>query len=126
MLQSVTSSWPSSSIAFRSSGGGAKAIICVTCARVIRSRRAMSDGQPAGRRSRIADKPLAQRLHPRPDLAEEKFCEHFPESCAHFGCKRLRVFRLSNYHQQYLAKNPGGYCGLGGTGVGCPIGLGAE
>jgi len=29
------------------------------------------------------------------------------------------------YHQQYLAKNPGGYCGLGGTGVACPIGLGA-
>ncbi|MEZ4385328.1 MAG: peptide-methionine (S)-S-oxide reductase MsrA [Nannocystaceae bacterium] len=27
------------------------------------------------------------------------------------------------YHQQYLAKNPGGYCGLAGTGVGCPIGL---
>ena len=25
------------------------------------------------------------------------------------------------YHQQYLAKNPGGYCGLGGTGVSCPI-----
>ena len=28
------------------------------------------------------------------------------------------------YHQQYLHKNPGGYCGLGGTGVSCPIGLG--
>ena len=28
------------------------------------------------------------------------------------------------YHQQYLAKNPGGYCGLGGTGVACPIGVG--
>ncbi|AWN44457.1 peptide-methionine (S)-S-oxide reductase MsrA [Methylobacterium durans] len=28
------------------------------------------------------------------------------------------------YHQQYLAKNPGGYCGLGGTGVSCPIGTG--
>ncbi|OAS24701.1 peptide-methionine (S)-S-oxide reductase MsrA [Methylobacterium platani] len=28
------------------------------------------------------------------------------------------------YHQQYLAKNPGGYCGLGGTGVSCPVGLG--
>ena len=27
------------------------------------------------------------------------------------------------YHQQYLAKNPGGYCGLGGTGMSCPIGL---
>jgi peptide-methionine (S)-S-oxide reductase len=29
------------------------------------------------------------------------------------------------YHQQYLAKNPGGYCGLGGTGVSCPVGAGA-
>lgn len=28
------------------------------------------------------------------------------------------------YHQQYLAKNPGGYCGIGGTGVSCPIGTG--
>ena len=28
------------------------------------------------------------------------------------------------YHQQYLAKNPNGYCGLGGTGVSCPIGVG--
>ncbi|MBB4199913.1 peptide-methionine (S)-S-oxide reductase [Rhodoblastus sphagnicola] len=28
-----------------------------------------------------------------------------------------------NHHQQYLAKNPGGYCGLGGSGVSCPIGL---
>jgi peptide-methionine (S)-S-oxide reductase len=28
------------------------------------------------------------------------------------------------YHQQYLAKNPGGYCGVGGTGVSCPIGVG--
>jgi peptide-methionine (S)-S-oxide reductase len=27
------------------------------------------------------------------------------------------------YHQQYLAKNPGGYCGIGGTGVSCPVGL---
>jgi peptide-methionine (S)-S-oxide reductase len=30
------------------------------------------------------------------------------------------------YHQQYLAKNPRGYCGLAGTGVSCPVGLGAE
>jgi len=29
------------------------------------------------------------------------------------------------YHQQYLAKNPSGYCGIGGTGVTCPIGIGA-
>lgn len=30
------------------------------------------------------------------------------------------------YHQAYLAKNPGGYCGIGGTGVTCPIGVGVE
>ena len=30
-----------------------------------------------------------------------------------------------DYHQQYLAKNPMGYCGLGGTGVSCPVGTGA-
>ena len=29
-----------------------------------------------------------------------------------------------DYHQQYLAKNPAGWCGLGGTGVSCPIGVG--
>jgi peptide-methionine (S)-S-oxide reductase len=33
-------------------------------------------------------------------------------------------FYAEEYHQQYLAKNPGGYCGLGGTGVACPIGTG--
>jgi peptide-methionine (S)-S-oxide reductase len=31
-----------------------------------------------------------------------------------------------DYHQQYLAKNPDGYCGVGGTGVVCPIGVGVE
>jgi peptide-methionine (S)-S-oxide reductase len=31
-----------------------------------------------------------------------------------------------DYHQQYLSKNPGGYCGLGGTGVSCPVGLFAK
>ncbi|MGI9463899.1 MAG: peptide-methionine (S)-S-oxide reductase MsrA [Aestuariivirgaceae bacterium] len=31
-----------------------------------------------------------------------------------------------DYHQQYLAKNPGGYCGLGGTGVVCPAGIGVD
>jgi peptide-methionine (S)-S-oxide reductase len=33
-------------------------------------------------------------------------------------------FYAEDYHQQYLAKNPGGYCGIGGTGVTCPIGIG--
>lgn len=33
-------------------------------------------------------------------------------------------YYAEDYHQQYLSKNPGGYCGIGGTGVSCPIGLG--
>jgi peptide-methionine (S)-S-oxide reductase len=32
-------------------------------------------------------------------------------------------YYAEDYHQQYLAKNPGGYCGIGGTGVSCPVGL---
>jgi len=32
-------------------------------------------------------------------------------------------FFAEDYHQQYLSKNPGGYCGLGGTGVTCPVGV---
>ncbi len=33
-------------------------------------------------------------------------------------------YYAEDYHQQYLAKNPAGYCGIGGTGVACPVGLG--
>ena len=32
-------------------------------------------------------------------------------------------YYAEDYHQQYLSKNPAGYCGLGGTGVSCPIGI---
>ncbi|MFP5348896.1 MAG: peptide-methionine (S)-S-oxide reductase MsrA [Gammaproteobacteria bacterium] len=35
-------------------------------------------------------------------------------------------YYAEEYHQQYLAKNPGGYCGLGGTGVACATGLGVD
>jgi peptide-methionine (S)-S-oxide reductase len=34
-------------------------------------------------------------------------------------------YYAEEYHQQYLAKNPNGYCGLGGTGVSCPVGIAA-
>ena len=33
-------------------------------------------------------------------------------------------YYAEDYHQQYLAKNPDGYCGIGGTGVACPVGAG--
>jgi peptide-methionine (S)-S-oxide reductase len=35
-------------------------------------------------------------------------------------------YYAEEYHQQYLAKNPNGYCGLGGTGVSCPVDLAVE
>ena len=35
-------------------------------------------------------------------------------------------FYAESYHQQYLAKNPNGYCGIGGTGVSCPVGTGVS
>ncbi|MEO0363183.1 MAG: peptide-methionine (S)-S-oxide reductase MsrA [Pseudomonadota bacterium] len=35
-------------------------------------------------------------------------------------------YYAEDYHQQYLAKNPGGYCGIGGTGVTCPVGVGVD
>jgi peptide-methionine (S)-S-oxide reductase len=37
-----------------------------------------------------------------------------------------KFWYAEEYHQQYLAKNPDGYCGVGGTGVSCPVGLGTD
>jgi peptide-methionine (S)-S-oxide reductase len=42
------------------------------------------------------------------------------------GAGGNRFYYAEDYHQQYLAKNPSGYCGLGGTGVACPIGVGVQ
>ena len=40
--------------------------------------------------------------------------------------KAKEFYYAEDYHQQYLHKNPNGYCGMGGTGVSCPIGLGKK
>jgi peptide-methionine (S)-S-oxide reductase len=40
--------------------------------------------------------------------------------------ERPTFYFAEDYHQQYLAKNPNGYCGLGGTGVSCPVGVGVN
>jgi len=53
-------------------------------------------------------------------------------SAARFGSITTEIlpapefYYAEDYHQQYLAKNPGGYCGLGGTGVSCPVGVAAR
>ena len=49
---------------------------------------------------------------------------HFRRNLGHFA-REPWLFLGRNYsHQQCLSKNPGGYCGIGGTGVSCPVGLG--
>jgi peptide-methionine (S)-S-oxide reductase len=50
-------------------------------------------------------------------------------TAAGYGCITTEIlpapefYYAEEYHQQYLAKNPGGYCGVGGTGVACPAGI---
>ena len=65
-------------------------------------------------------------------LAQESRAEYAPRlAAAGYGAITTEIvaapefYYAEDYHQQYLAKNPNGYCGLGGTGVSCPIGTGA-
>ena len=69
-----------------------------------------------------------------PEQAEtvEKSQQMFQQALSAKGLGRITTevapagefFYAETYHQQYLAKNPNGYCGLQGTGVSCPIGVG--
>ncbi len=65
------------------------------------------------------DEAVATRDHYAKQLAEAGFGSPTTE-VAEAG----PFYYAEDYHQQYLAKNPGGYCGLGGTGVACPVGTG--
>jgi peptide-methionine (S)-S-oxide reductase len=66
--------------------------------------------------------------------AAERTCDAFQKELrvAGFGAITTEVepapefYYAEEYHQQYLAKNPDGYCGLGGTGVSCPVGIAAS
>jgi peptide-methionine (S)-S-oxide reductase len=63
--------------------------------------------------------------------AAETSRDAYEQSLADAGLGRITTellpapefYYAEDYHQQYLAKNPGGYCGLGGTGVSCPVGV---
>jgi peptide-methionine (S)-S-oxide reductase len=76
-------------------------------------------------RSAIYTTGEAQRL--AADASRERFQQELAK--AGFGEITTEIaeagpfYYAEPYHQQYLAKNPNGYCGLGGTGVACPVGL---
>lgn len=69
---------------------------------------------------------------PEQKAAAEKSLAMYQEALAQSGYGDITTeildapefYYAEDYHQQYLAKNPGGYCGLGGTNVSCPIGVG--
>ena len=68
---------------------------------------------------------------PEQRAAAEASRERYSGALAHAGYGRITTeiaeagpfYYAEEYHQQYLARNPNGYCGIGGTGVSCPVGL---
>ena len=87
----------------------------MTSARTYRSAIYYAERRPR-RREAEASRDAYQGALTRPGAARSR-----PRS------RRLGPFYFAeDYHQGYLAKNPDGYCGIGGTGVICPIGVGVE
>jgi len=71
----------------------------------------------------VADDSQRERAEASKAMFQEKLREaghgEITTEVSDSGC----FFYAEPYHQQYLAKNPNGYCGIGGTGVSCPVGL---
>ena len=100
---------------------------CACSGRTTTRRRACARATTSARSTAPASTPSATSRRRRPKR---------PARCSRRRSKRSRFarsprrsldaptfFYAEDYHQQYLAKNPMGYCGLGGTGVSCPIGV---
>ncbi|MBM7117321.1 peptide-methionine (S)-S-oxide reductase MsrA [Archangium primigenium] len=87
----------------------------------------MRQGNDAGTQYRSAIYWTTEAQRRQAEASREAFQQRL--SAAGFGPITTEVrqapeyFYAEEYHQQYLAKNPNGYCGLGGTGVSCPVGL---
>jgi peptide-methionine (S)-S-oxide reductase len=89
----------------------------------------MRQGNDVGTQYRSAIYYTTEAQHRAAELSRELFQERL--RMAAYGDVTTEIlpagpfYMAEDYHQQYLAKNPAGYCGLGGTGVVCPIGTGA-
>lgn len=79
--------------------------------------------------------PLLAMLPPSPESCVQRWVLKFlplsPQVLSKHGFGPITTdiregqafYYAEDYHQQYLSKNPDGYCGLGGTGVSCPLGI---
>lgn len=89
----------------------------------------MRQGNDAGTQYRSGIYTFSQAQKLAAEASKEAFAPRLSE--AGYGAITTEIvdappfYFAEEYHQQYLAKNPQGYCGIGGTGVTCPIGVGA-
>ena len=87
----------------------------------------MRQGADVGTQYRSAVYPVGDRQRRLAEASRDVFQAEL--SAAGFGritteiAEAPEFYYAEDYHQQYLAKNPGGYCGLGGTGISCPSGV---
>ena len=87
----------------------------------------MRQGNDVGTQYRSAIYTFSDAQHREAVVVRDRYAEVLAE--AGFGAPATEIaaagpfYYAEEYHQQYLAKNPGGYCGLGGTGVSCPVGV---
>jgi peptide-methionine (S)-S-oxide reductase len=89
----------------------------------------MRQGNDVGTQYRSAVYAYSDAQREAAEASRERYAERLKE--AGYGeittelADAPEFFYAEDYHQQYLAKNPNGYCGIGGTGVSCPVGLAA-
>jgi peptide-methionine (S)-S-oxide reductase len=89
----------------------------------------MRQGNDAGTQYRSGIYTYSAAQNAAAEAAKEAFAPRLSQ--AGYGAITTEIidaptfYFAEDYHQQYLAKNPNGYCGIGGTGVTCPIGVGA-
>jgi peptide-methionine (S)-S-oxide reductase len=87
----------------------------------------MRQGNDIGTQYRSAIYTLSNAQRAAAEASQEAFQRQL--NAAGFGIVTTEIadagpfYYAEEYHQQYLHKNPGGYCGIGGTGVTCPVGL---
>jgi len=90
---------------------------------------AMRQGNDVGTQYRSAIYWTTEEQHEQAEASRRAYEERlraagYPEITTEIA-QAGPFYYAEDYHQQYLHKNPGGYCGLGGTGVSCPVGLAA-